>query len=373
MRKPIVGITMGDPSGNGPELSAKVLQDPETYAKCDPIIIGDAQAIQAALKVIPEGENLRVHAVDQVSDAWFTHGTIDVFQVPGLDMSKRRYKKERKTLTQKLGEEEAQKQYLESQKMCGECAFRYVVKVIELAMQGKVDATVTNALNKDHINFAGHHYSGHTEIYAEYTGTRKYTMMLAHDALRVVHVSTHVSLREACDRVTKERVLDVIRIAHAGCKSLGIPQPRVAVAGLNPHCGENGLFGREEIEQIQPAIEQAMAEGICIPDKAPTPPDTVFSKALGGWYDIVVAMYHDQGHIPLKVKGFVYNPKKQSWDAVAGVNITLGLPIIRASVDHGTGEGHAGDGSANELSLKNALDYGIRMAIAKQNAKSGDN
>jgi len=190
-------------------------------------------------------------------------------------------------------------------------------------------------------------------------------MMLAHEDLRVVHVSTHVSLREACDRVKKPRVLEVIRIADVGCRALGIEKPRVAVAGLNPHCGENGLFGTEEIEEIQPAIDEAMAEGICIPDKKPTPPDTVFSKAIGGWYDIVVCMYHDQGHIPLKVKGFVYNREAGHWDAVAGVNVTLGLPIIRASVDHGTGFGHAGSGHANALSLVNAMDYAIRMANAK--------
>ena len=190
-------------------------------------------------------------------------------------------------------------------------------------------------------------------------------MMLAHEDLRVIHVSTHVSLREACDRCKKDRVLDVIRIANEGCKALGIKEPKIGVAGLNPHCGENGMFGREEIEEIQPAIDEALSEGINIPEKAPTPPDTVFSKALGGWYDIVVVMYHDQGHIPLKVKGFVYNKELKKWDAVAGVNVTLGLPIIRASVDHGTGEGHAGDGSANELSLVNAMDYAIRMANAK--------
>ena len=237
-----------------------------------------------------------------------------------------------------------------------------------MAMAGQVDATVTNALSKEAINMAGHHYSGHTEIYAHYTGTDKYTMMLAHEGLRVVHVSTHVSLREACDRVKKERVLECIRIADAGCRALGIERPKVGVAGLNPHCGENGMFGREEIEEIQPAIDAAMAEGIYIPEKKPTPPDTVFSKALGGWYDIVVVMYHDQGHIPLKVKGFVYNREEKHWEAVAGVNVTLGLPIIRASVDHGTGFGHAGSGCANELSLVNAVDYAITLAKHRNSA-----
>ena len=228
-----------------------------------------------------------------------------------------------------------------------------------------LEATITNALSKEAINMAGHHYSGHTEIYADYTHTSKYTMMLAHEDLRVVHVSTHVALREACDRVKKDRVLDVIRIANEGCKAIGIKEPKLAVAGLNPHCGENGMFGTEEIEEIQPAIDIALAEGINIVEKKPTPPDTVFSKALGGWYDIVVVMYHDQGHIPLKVEGFVYNKAEGHWDAVAGVNVTLGLPIIRSSVDHGTGFGHAGDGHANELSLVNAMDYGIRMANTK--------
>ena len=227
-------------------------------------------------------------------------------------------------------------------------------------MNHEVDAKVTNELNNEAMNLAGHHYSGHTEIYAEYTGTKKYTMMLAHENLRVVHVSTHVSRREACDRVKKDRVLEVIRIADQACKELGIKEPKIGVAGLNPHSGENGMFGREEIEEITPAIEAAKGEGIIV--DGPVPPDTVFSKARGGWYDIVVAMYHDQGHIPLKVVGFVYNQAEQKWDAVAGVNITLGLPIIRASVDHGTAFDQAGKGVANELSLINAMDYAIRMS-----------
>jgi len=364
--KPILGITMGDPSGNGPEISVKALMNPAVYDRCNPLIVGDACAMEAARLTVAGAENMTVHAVHAVSEALFTPGTIDVLDMGIADLSKRLYRKDRKKLAETMSAEDLEKAYRESQTMCGECAFQYVKKVIELAMAGEVDATVTNALNKDHINMAGHHFNGHTEIYAHYTGTDKYTMMLAHENLRVVHVSTHVSLREACDRVKKQRVLDCIRIANAGCKALGIENPKIGVAGLNPHCGENGMFGREEIEEIQPAIDEALAEGINIPEKKPTPPDTVFSKALGGWYDIVVVMYHDQGHIPLKVKGFVFNHEKQKWDAVAGINVTLGLPIIRASVDHGTGEGHAGDGSANELSLVNAMDYAIRMANAKK-------
>lgn len=253
--------------------------------------------------------------------------------------------------------------------MSGNAAFQYVKKVIDLAMKHEIDATVTNALNKEAINLAGHHYSGHTEIYAEYTGTKKYTMLLVHEELRVVHVSTHVSLREACDRVKKERILEVIRIAHQACIQLGIHEPRIGVAGLNPHSGENGIFGREEIEEIVPAIESAKLEGIQA--DGPVPPDTIFSKARGGWYDIVVAMYHDQGHIPLKVVGFVYNKKEKKWDEVAGVNITLGLPIIRTSVDHGTAFDQAGKGLASERSLINAIDYAVCMASVS-NSENGE-
>ena len=246
-------------------------------------------------------------------------------------------------------------------------------------MAGEVDATCTNALNKEAMNLAleqdkgarsdGYtHFDGHTEIYATYTGTKKYTMMLAHHDFRVVHVSTHVSLREACERVKKARVLEVIEIANQACKDMGIEHPRIAVAGLNPHCGENGLFGREEIEAITPAIEAAKAEGIT-GVTGPCPPDSVFSQALGGWYDIVVCMYHDQGHIPLKTVGFVYDREKKDWKAVEGVNVTLGLPIVRASVDHGTDFYHAGKGNGNEKSLINAMKYATRMAIGRAKQK----
>ena len=337
-KKPILGITMGDPASIGPEITVKALSDPAIYEKCSPIIIGDAAVMEAAVGIV--GKDVKINAVSDVKEAKFEFGTIDVYDMTLVDMDK----PERGVVSA----------------MAGNAAFQYVKKVIELAMNHEVDATVTNALNKEAMNLAGHHYSGHTEIYAEYTGTKKYTMMLAHENLRVVHVSTHVSLREACDRVKKDRVLEVIRIADQACKELGIKEPKIGVAGLNPHSGENGMFGREEIEEITPAIEAAKGEGIIV--DGPVPPDTVFSKARGGWYDIVVAMYHDQGHIPLKVVGFVYNQAEQKWDAVAGVNITLGLPIIRASVDHGTAFDQAGKGVANELSLINAMDYAIRMS-----------
>ena len=340
MKKPIIGITMGDPASIGPEISVMALTDPKVLELCDPLIVGDAAVMEDAVKVVCPGE-VRIRAVHQVSEAVFEPGVINVLDLGLVDMEKLVY-----------GQVSA---------MCGEAAFRYVEKVIQLAMDGEIDATVTNALNKAAINLAGHHFAGHTEIYAHYTNTKNYTMMLAHENLRVVHISTHVSLREACDRVKKDRVLKVIQIADDACRRLGMEHPRVAVAGLNPHSGEGGLFGREEIEEITPAIEEARALGIRV--DGPVPPDTVFSKARGGWYDIVVAMYHDQGHIPLKVTGFVYNQEKGRWDNVAGVNITLGLPIIRASVDHGTAFGHAHQGLANPVSLKNAIDYAAKFAM----------
>ena len=335
----IIGITMGDPASIGPEITVKALSLEEIYHKCRPLVIGDANVMEAAVRIVGK-DGIKIHPVHSVDEALFEPGTIDVYDMGLVDMDQL-----------ERGKVSA---------MAGEAAFRYVEKVIQMALAGEVDGTVTNAFSKEAINLAGHHYSGHTEVYADMTGTKKYTMMLAHENMRVVHVSTHVSLREACERVKKDRVLEVIRIAYQACRNLGIQQPKIGVAGLNPHSGENGLFGREEIEEIIPAIEAANGEGIFA--EGPVPPDTVFSKARGGWYDMVVAMYHDQGHIPLKVVGFVYNQEQQKWDAVAGVNITLGLPIVRASVDHGTAFDQAGLGVANELSLMNAIDYGIRLS-----------
>lgn len=341
MNKPILAVTLGDPAGIGPEITLKALSDSRVYERCRPIVVGDALMLENAKRFegIPQ---LEIHAVEQVEDALFTPGTVDVYDMKLL----------REPVP--LGK---------ISKPAGNAAFQYVIKAIELAMNKQVDANVTNAFNKEAINLAGHRYSGHTEVYADKTQTKNYTMMLAHEDLRVVHVSTHVSLREACDRVKKQRVLDVIRIAHQACKDLGIEHPKIGVAGLNPHSGENGLFGTEETDEIIPAIEQAKQEGI--DTQGPVPPDTLFSKARGGWYDIVVAMHHDQGHIPLKVLGFVYNQQEQRWEAVSGVNITLGLPIIRTSVDHGTAFELAGTGQASALSLINAMDYAILLSKNK--------
>lgn len=346
--RPIVAVTMGDPAGNGPEITVKALSDPALYERCRPIVVGDAKIIEQAKGFVNHPE-IEVNPVSDVADAKFRAGTIDVYHLDLIE----------DVASFKLGEVSAEG---------GNAAFQSVRRTIELAMEGKVDATVTNALNKEAMNLAlapqGMHFDGHTEIYATYTGTKKYSMMLAHHDFRVVHVSTHCSLREACDRVKTPRVLEVIRLGWQACRDLGIESPRVAVAGLNPHAGEHGLFGTEEVDEIIPAIELARAEGIDA--VGPCPPDSVFSEMHGGWYDIVVCMYHDQGHIPTKTLGFVFDREAGSWKAVEGVNVTLGLPIIRTSVDHGTGFALAGKGTANALSLVNAIDYALRMARGKE-------
>ncbi|MBR2432567.1 MAG: 4-hydroxythreonine-4-phosphate dehydrogenase PdxA [Clostridia bacterium] len=338
---PILAITLGDPCGSGPEITAKALSHKSIYEICRPLVIGDACVMRQAIRYVGLENDIKVNSVHSTEDATFCHGTIDVYEVGAVtDVSRL-----------KLGT---------VNEIGGEAAFEYVRCAIELAMSGKVQGTVTNAISKEAINLAGHHFSGHTEIYSHFTGTKKYCMMLAHNDFRVTHVSTHVSLREACDRCKKERIFEVIQLSYKACRDLGINTPKIAVAGLNPHCGENGMFGKEEIEEISPAIEAAREKGMDV--IGPCPPDTVFSQAIGGWYDIVVCMYHDQGHIPTKVQGFVYDRGNRRWNAVAGVNITLGLPIVRTSVDHGTAFDHAGKGDANELSLINAIEYGAKLS-----------
>ncbi len=342
MAKPIVAITMGDPASIGPEISLKAFQNAELFEKCRPLVVGDANVLEKVMTVLPD-RRMPLNIIHDVSEAQFKFGAMDVLDMDLVDIDQL-----------KFGEVSA---------MAGNAAYQYVRKVIDLAMDKKVDATVTNALNKEAMNLAGHHFAGHTEIYAHFTNTASYTMMLAHKNVRVVHVSTHVALRDACNLVKEPRVEEVIRIADSACKRLGIAHPKVGVAGLNPHASENGLFGNEEANEIIPAINAAKADGIDV--EGPVPPDTIFPKAIGGWYDIVVAMYHDQGHIPLKVLGFQYDEAKHKWGAVAGVNITLGLPIIRASVDHGTAFDQSLKGTANEISLEDAIDYAVKLANNK--------
>ena len=335
--QPVIAITMGDPAGIGPEIIAKALAQSELRSTARFLVIGDRRIIERAVAVTNVG--LEVVPVTDAAAAGDDPGLLYLFDLDNVDHVKFEYGR--------------------LSGMCGQAAFESIDIAISLAMDRLVDATVTAPINKEALRLAGIRYAGHTEIYADKTGTRDYAMMLVHDSLRVAHVSTHVSLREACDRVTQDRVTRVIHLAHDAVQRLGVESPRVAVAGLNPHAGENGLFGREEIEQIVPAIQAASAEGMEI--VGPSPPDTLFPRAAAGDYDCVVAMYHDQGHIPLKLLGFTYD-RSAGFTDVKGVNITLGLPIVRTSVDHGTAFDKAGTGSASEASMVEAIRYATQLA-----------
>ena len=335
--KPLIGISVGDPAGIGPEITAKTLNLERIYEICKPLVVCDFNVMVEAAKF--SKVDLKMRSVDTPAEGNYEFGTIDVLDMKNVDMDKLEYK--------------------QVAAMTGQASYEYISKVIQLALAGDIDATVTGPIHKEAINAAGVHHAGHTEIYAEQTGTKDYAMMLAEGDFRVVHVSTHVSLKEAIERVKKARVLKVIELAYNALRKLGIEEPRIAVAGLNPHAGENGLFGTEEMDEIIPAIEEAKKSGKNV--DGPIPPDTVFSKMQGGQYDIVVVMYHDQGHIPTKLAGFKYNRETNTWLSMSGVNVTLGLPIVRSSVDHGVAFGKAGEGRANPESMIQAIAMAIKL------------
>ncbi len=348
MQLPILAITMGDPAGIGPEIVSRALADKQTYAKCRPVVTGDAAVMLQAVKLL--SLPLTVHAIDSVSEARFEYGCIDVIDLHCVDMA-----------TFEYGKVQAQ---------CGNAAFVSIIKAIDLAMADEVDGTVTAPLNKEALNLAGHHFDGHTEIYATFTHTRKYAMLLADEFLRVIHVSTHVPLRKACDMVKKDRIIEVTELISDACRQFGVQHPRIGIAGLNPHSSDNGLFGDEEALEIIPAVEELSARGFDV--VGPVPPDTLFAKAKCGQYDGCVAMYHDQGHIPFKVVGFNWNKDTGKMDSVKGVNITLGLPIIRVSVDHGTAFDVAGKGIASADAMLLSIDYATKMANNRMNRKQND-
>ena len=324
--KPILGITMGDPAGSGPEIVVKSLALKEIFDICRPVVIGDGLCMTEAAAIVNwPGE---VRAISEVDDALFQHGVIDVLDLRNVDM---------KALVRG-----------QVSPMAGKAAYEYIAEGTRLALAKQTDAIVTSAINKEALNKAGYHYDGHTELLAHLCGVKDVTMMLVGGGLRVTHVSTHCSLREAIERAKRPRVLTVIKLTYDAMRKLGIEEPRIAVAGLNPHAGEGGLFGTEEIDEIEPAIQDARQLGMNV--AGPIPADTVFFRMLNDQYDVVVVMYHDQGHIPLKTHGFY-----------EGVNVTLGLPIIRTSVDHGTNFGKAGKGTANPQSLIEAIKLAAIM------------
>jgi 4-hydroxythreonine-4-phosphate dehydrogenase len=321
---PRIAITMGDPAGIGPEIILKALAVEGVYGLCKPIVYGDVAWMRKAATVVPRVE-IEPGYIEVNFDKLVTKL---VQQATEADLSGVRW-----------GEISA---------AAGKAAAQCVIAAAEDAMRGEVDAIVTAPLNKEAMALGGYAYPGHTELLAHVTHTPRYGMLLLSGGLRVVHVSTHVSLREAIDRVKTARVLECIQLGHRACLDLGIAAPRIAVAGLNPHAGENGLFGTEEETEILPAIRAAQAQGIDA--SGPHPPDTIFARVVKGAFDLVVAMYHDQGHIPVKLHGFE-----------SGVNVTIGLPIIRTSVDHGTAFDIAGKGIASETSLLEAIRVAVQM------------
>ena len=333
MKGPLVAVTMGDPAGIGPEIVAKAFAEEDFRDGSRAFVVGDAGIMNRAARLL--GLSLRVNAIARPEEALFDPDAVDVLAESELpeDLP--------------FGKLDAR---------AGEAAYRYVERVTELANTGVVDAVATTPLNKEAMHLASHEYPGHTEIFAGLTGTKDYGMMLVAEDLRVIHISTHVSLREAIERVSPERELAVIRLAHNALCALGVEKPKVAVAGLNPHAGENGLFGTEDAEMIAPAVAAAVAEGIDA--TGPWPPDTVLMRARQGEFDVVVVQYHDQGHIPVKLMGFD-----------TGVNVTVGLPFFRTSVDHGTAFDIAGTGKADHASMRAALDLARRLAMAEDRPK----
>jgi 4-hydroxythreonine-4-phosphate dehydrogenase len=336
--RPIIAITMGDPASIGPEIAVKALLTEKLYEICRPVIIGDTGVFFDIVKRL--GLNARINSIKDIRKANFEFGKPDVFDLHNVDMEQLRF-----------GEISA---------MAGNASFQAVKKAIELAIDGEVDATVTGPINKKSINEAGHHFAGHTEIYAHYTGTKKYAMLLVEHNMKVIHVSTHVSLRQACDLVKKDRIVEVVELLQDGLISLGETNLKIGIAGLNPHAGDSGLFGTEDDMEILPAVQEALKLGYDV--EGPVPADTLFSKASTGYYGGVVAMYHDQGHIPFKLTGFKWNAEKQQMDSVKGVNITMGLPIIRTSVDHGTAFEIAGKGVASSDAMILAIESAVQLS-----------
>ena len=328
-KPPLLAITMGDPAGIGPEVVLKALMHRSVFEKSRPLVIGDRRILERAAGWL--GLTLDLDLVGEPTRGAYAPGRVTLLDLENADPD-----------ACPPGELSA---------AAGNAAVDYVFRACDLAMAHSVDAVVTAPLNKAAMHMAGHDFAGHTELLTERTNAKRVSMLLIGPNLRIVHVSTHVGLAEAIRRVKSGRVDEVIQIAHEACVALGIAHPRIAVAGLNPHASEGGLFGDEEATEIVPAIAAARARGLDVSD--PQPPDTVFLRATQGAYDIVVAQYHDQGHIPMKLLAFD-----------SGVNVSYGLPIIRTSVDHGTGFDIAGKGIARESSLLAAIDVAVQMANA---------
>jgi 4-hydroxythreonine-4-phosphate dehydrogenase len=329
--RPLVAVTMGDPAGVGSEVIATAYAD--LLADARVVVVGDADALRRGVAVADPDADLDVRPVDGFDGVRSAPGIIDVVDLDNVDGDDLEFGALREAY--------------------GRASLEYVERAVEAAIAGAVDAIVTAPINKQATRMAGAEHAGHTGLLADRTDTEEYAMLLLEGDLRVSHVSTHVPLETACDLVTTENVRSTLRVTDAALAELGIADPTIAVAGLNPHAGDGGLLGDADDAEIEPAVAAARERGIDA--VGPESPDTVFPRAAAGDYDAVIAMYHDQGHIPVKMLGF------QS-GGVSGVNVTIGLPIVRTSVDHGTAFDIAGEGVASATSMRDAVSVAARMA-----------
>ena len=327
---PVIGITMGDAAGVGPEIIVKSLTHESLYRQCRPLVIGDARRLERANEIT--GAGVRVRRIADAAEARYDAGIIDCIDLALIpdDLP-----------------------FGKLSPIAGDAAYRYIERAVELAKRGAIDAICTAPLNKEALHAGGHKFPGHTEMLAYLTGVPEVSMMLVAPRLRVIHVTTHIGLLDAIRKIDSGLVQRTIERGHATLVRAGIAQPRIGVCGINPHAGENGLFGcGEEEEKIVPAVTLLRERGLNV--EGPLPADTLFFRAGRGDFDLVVAMYHDQGHGPVKVLGLE-----------AGVNITVGLDVIRTSVDHGTAFDIAGKGIADERSLLEALRQGAELATRR--------
>jgi 4-hydroxythreonine-4-phosphate dehydrogenase len=330
MYRPIIAITMGDASGVGPEIIMKSLAAKDLYAQCRPLVIGDVNRLREAGELV--GSTLKLHAIEDVKAANYEYGVVECIDV-GLIPPHHPF-----------GQLSA---------LCGHAAYCYIERAVQLALREEIDAICTAPLNKEALHAGGHIFPGHTEMLAQLTNTPEVSMMLVAPNLRVIHVTTHIGLLDAIRKIEPGLVERTIARGHETLVRAGIANPRIGVCGINPHAGENGLFGHgEEEEKIIPAVKAQQALGRHV--EGPLPADTLFYRAARGDFDLVVAMYHDQGHGPVKVMGLE-----------AGVNITVGLPVIRTSVDHGTAFDIAGKGIADEGSMLEAMRQAITLATRR--------
>jgi 4-hydroxythreonine-4-phosphate dehydrogenase len=327
-----LAVTVGDPAGVGPEIILKAAPRFATRPDLGLVVVAPRACMEEAARTLGGEQWARWQAGPE---AWGF--ALEEIPLPVGEI--------------RIGQVSA---------TAGEVAYAAIARAVQLAMSGNVSAVVTAPISKEALNLAGHAFSGHTELLAHLSGGQGPVMMLAHGTMRVSHVSTHVPLSEVPSRLTPQRLRRVLDVTRDALLRLGIPRPRIAVAALNPHAGEGGMLGREDIDVTMPLIESLNAQGWSL--EGPVPGDTVFVKLCAGQYDAVVAMYHDQGHIPVKLLGFKVDPATGRWVALSGVNITLGLPVIRTSVDHGTAFDIAGRGIASEQSMVEAIEYAAALS-----------